>query len=257
MKKVIQSKTEKEKKKEKNNFILLFLHFWNLEFHLVLLTPFFFRIFYEIRHFVGFSFFFFSANRQRERFVFTSTQSCPTSAVVLPLRPPPRQETLRFWTWWNRSKTGECDGHCIWLVMKKKRRKTKKGSACQTFLLLIATRRKTKCQIFWTILWSFLSPSTLLDICNWRQTKTHTSYYPGQKKKRTMLMHKIKILISRNQGAWFRSGTGSKRDLRLPRLHTLMHRGEIRLQILRYHMMHHQDGSFFFFFFFFLSKGSR
>ena len=25
-----------------------------------------------------------------------------------------------------------------------------------------------------------------------------------------------------------------------------MHRGEIRLQILRYHMMHHKDGSFFF-----------
>ena len=36
----------------------------------------------------------------------------------------------------------------------------------------------------------------------------------------------------------------SERDLRLPRLHASIHRSEIRLQILRYHMMHHKDGSF-------------
>ena len=52
-------------------------------------------------------------------------------------------------------------------------------------------------------------------------------------------------MISRNQGAWFSCETASERDLRLPRLHASMHRGEIRLQILRYHMMHHKDGSFF------------
>ena len=52
-------------------------------------------------------------------------------------------------------------------------------------------------------------------------------------------------MISRNQGAWLSRGTASERDLRLPRLHASMLRGEIRLQILRYHMMHHKDGSFF------------
>ena len=39
----------------------------------------------------------------------------------------------------------------------------------------------------------------------------------------------------------------AKRDLRLPRLHASMHRGEIRLQILRYRTMHHKDGFLFFF----------
>ena len=53
-------------------------------------------------------------------------------------------------------------------------------------------------------------------------------------------------MILRNRGAWFSCGTASERDLRLPRLHASMLRGEIRLQILWYHMMHHHDGFFFF-----------
>ena len=56
-------------------------------------------------------------------------------------------------------------------------------------------------------------------------------------------------MISRNHGAWFSCGTASECNLRLLRLHASMHRGEIRLQILRQSMMHYHDGSFFFFFF--------
>ena len=36
-----------------------------------------------------------------------------------------------------------------------------------------------------------------------------------------------------------------ERNMRLLRPHASVHRGKIRLQILRYHMMHYHDGSFF------------